>query len=75
MCESCSSRDIGRREFLAVSGVLRTAGVLSPAAAGEPDAAAQAAPQRDKQPAKIFAAFAAALAAMFLLEAMLCART
>ena len=56
MCESCASHGIGRREFLAVSGVPGTAGVLTPGAAGEPGAAAQAVPQRDKQPAKILAA-------------------
>jgi hypothetical protein len=49
---------------------------LSPVAAGGPDAAPQAAaPNRDKPPAKILAAFAAALAVMLLLEVMLCART
>jgi len=74
MCESRVSRGIGRREFLVVSEILGTARVLSPGAAGEHSAAPQAlTPNRDKQPAKILAAFAAALTVMLLSGGVLAA--
>ena len=58
MCESCSPRGLGRREFLAMSGALGAAGLLSMAAADEPGAAPQPPlPKRDKEPARILVAF------------------
>src|SRR5512139_3939476 len=58
MCESCSSRGLDRREFLAAAGALGAAGLVSAAIAGQ--ASTQPAlpwPKRDKQPARVLAAF------------------
>lgn len=58
MCESCSPRGLGRREFLAVSGALGAAGLLSTVRAGEPGAApGPTAAKRDKEPARVLVAF------------------
>jgi hypothetical protein len=55
MCESCSSGGFNRRAFLAASGALGAAGMISSALAGE--AARPAAARREKQPARVRVVF------------------
>ncbi len=57
MCESCSAGGLNRREFLGTSGAAGAAGVLSMLMGGAVVSGAEAAPKRDKRPARVTVAF------------------
>ncbi|MDZ7615525.1 MAG: hypothetical protein U1E05_00885, partial [Patescibacteria group bacterium] len=57
MCESCSSSNVDRREFLAAGGALGMAGMLSMNAAAGLAADQPLLSPRGKQPARVMVAF------------------